>query len=91
MNLTASYLIIKVFERESELFALWHARHAEVKPSLVVVALHVRGRVARNPQVESVLLEAALRSTHVPAAELAAEHDLGVWDFPASSLRECLD
>jgi hypothetical protein len=84
-------LIIQVFERESELFSLRHARHAEVKPSFVIVALHVRGRVARNPQVERVLLEAALRSTHIPAAELAAEYDLRVRDFPSCSLRECLD
>ena len=44
-----------------------------------------------HPDIETVFLIATLRPCKVPGAEVAVEHDLGVWNFPSGSLRKGVD
>ncbi len=71
-----TYLIAEVLECEGEHFPLGHSSYAEVEPSLVVLAIHVRGCVTGHPNVKEVFLVASLGLGHIAAAKLTAEHDL---------------
>ena len=71
-----TYLIAKIFESESEELSRWHTSHTEIKPSAVVLSLHVRGRIAGHPDVKRVLLETSLSPGHIATAKLAVKHNL---------------
>ena len=69
-------MIAHVFEREGAELALGNSRHAEVEPGAIVLALHVRGCVARKPEVEAILQVAALRLGQISAAKFTAEDNV---------------
>lgn len=82
-----TYLVVKVAEREGQLFALWHSSDTEVKPCFVEVALDVGGGILLDPQVDAVLLVAAAGTGEVARAEIGADYDLRVADVIDGALR----
>ena len=85
-----TYLIAQVLKCKGNQFTLRHSCHAEVEPCAIVLAIHVGAGIACDPNVKVVLLIAALGLRHVSTAELAAEDDFGLGDFPARPLWKAL-